>query len=91
MTVSGGNAVQNSAYRSGITCGLQVREDLKAFNFCCERSFALLRSGFRLQAHACIPPQLAALIIGDDGEGFQNSRLLLLHLRFSAFICGDRS
>jgi len=59
MTVSGGNAVQNSAYRSGISCGLQVREDLKAFNFCCERSFALLRSGFRLRAHACIAPQLA--------------------------------
>jgi len=33
MTVSGGNAVQNSAYRSGVTCGPQVREDLRAFNF----------------------------------------------------------
>src|SRR5260370_37652021 len=26
-----GNAVQNSAYRSSITCGPQVREDLRAF------------------------------------------------------------
>src|SRR5438270_13989765 len=31
MTVSGGNAVQNSAYRFDITCGPQVREDLRAF------------------------------------------------------------
>jgi len=39
MTVSGGNAVQNSAYRSGITCGPQVREDLGAFNFGMQRLF----------------------------------------------------
>src|SRR5260370_2284054 len=31
-----GNAVQNSAYRSSITCGPQVREDLRAFIFCVE-------------------------------------------------------
>src|SRR5579859_7832161 len=33
MTVSGGNAVQNSAYRFGVTCGPRIRKDLGAFNF----------------------------------------------------------
>jgi len=33
MTVSGGNAVQNSAYRFDITCGPRIRKDLGAFNF----------------------------------------------------------
>ena len=35
MTVSGGNAVQNSAYRSSITWGPQVPKNLRAFSFFC--------------------------------------------------------
>ena len=40
MTVSGGNAVQNSAYRPDVFCGPWIREDSRAFNFACnpERS-----------------------------------------------------
>ena len=62
MTVSGGNAVQNSAYRSGIFYGPWIRKDSRAFNFAArDPSTRCARSGFRLQAHACKAPQLAAL------------------------------
>ena len=33
MTIAAATPLQNSAYRSGITCGPQIREDLRAFMF----------------------------------------------------------
>src|SRR6478735_4136991 len=56
MTVSGGNAVQNSAYRFGITCGPQVRKDLRAFIIPGHRLVLRLRSEFRLHAPASLTP-----------------------------------
>jgi hypothetical protein len=61
MTVNGGNAVQNSAYRSDITMALVFQKSMRAFSFVRDPSAALGISAAGLDARK--PPQLMALTL----------------------------
>lgn len=63
MTVNGSNAVQNSAHRFDMTCGPYDRKRLWGFQILLERSFALLRSGFRVLAPTPAKPRESVLVI----------------------------